>query len=350
MAIGFLGIPSAAAAKGQNSAPCLLLLQEMATPGSFLRPLPGITAPAAAALPAAAAAAQGRLPPAAAAAAGWEEPRRLGRVTRASERSLAAMRARGQQAQQAGHVNKCDCRGLKHPLALAVLHFAALRPVSSAAADACDNHLRPTTDSLLLPPPTPQPPTPPFSRFPAVALSWAVALLRDCDRQQQGVDLFGRDAFLLGRLLATLGAMCLGGRARAMNYGPGQESQACPEPGARWVPCPKAAKSSSRPQSRQSPLSDVPLSSHALPPAGTFMECCSGAPQSLPLAAAVVELVRAERVHAHPEPYVRRAALLAVAQVGSSPKGGSYCMLSCGARSTNGALWRCKQPTGALYF
>ncbi len=46
-------------------------------------------------------------------------------------------------------------------------------------------------------------------RFPSVALSWAAVLLRNCDRQQHGIDLFGRDAFLLGRLLITLGALCM---------------------------------------------------------------------------------------------------------------------------------------------
>ena len=42
-------------------------------------------------------------------------------------------------------------------------------------------------------------------RFPAVALQWFQALLGDCDAPRHGVDLFGRDALLLGRLLATLG-------------------------------------------------------------------------------------------------------------------------------------------------
>ena len=41
-----------------------------------------------------------------------------------------------------------------------------------------------------------------------MALGWAAALLREADRQHQGLDLFGRDAFLLGRLLVTLGALC----------------------------------------------------------------------------------------------------------------------------------------------
>lgn len=51
---------------------------------------------------------------------------------------------------------------------------------------------------------TPYPP-PVHNRFPAVALSWAAALLRECDRPHHGIDLFGRDYFLLGRMLVTLG-------------------------------------------------------------------------------------------------------------------------------------------------
>ena len=58
----------------------------------------------------------------------------------------------------------------------------------------------------------------------------------------------------------------------------------------------------------------LPLPPPARP--GTFMECCANAPQALPLAAAVLELVRSERVHGHAEPYVRRASLLAASQVG----------------------------------
>ena len=40
--------------------------------------------------------------------------------------------------------------------------------------------------------------------FVEVALPWAAALLRDCDHKRHGVDLFGRDPLLLGRLLITL--------------------------------------------------------------------------------------------------------------------------------------------------
>ena len=40
--------------------------------------------------------------------------------------------------------------------------------------------------------------------FPDVALQWAAALLRDADADRQGIDMFGRDAIVLGRLLVTL--------------------------------------------------------------------------------------------------------------------------------------------------
>ena len=40
--------------------------------------------------------------------------------------------------------------------------------------------------------------------FPGVALPWAAALLKDCDVERHGVDLFNRDPLLLGRLLITL--------------------------------------------------------------------------------------------------------------------------------------------------
>lgn len=40
--------------------------------------------------------------------------------------------------------------------------------------------------------------------FPEVALQWGAALLRDADADRQGIDMFGRDAIVLGRLLVTL--------------------------------------------------------------------------------------------------------------------------------------------------
>ncbi|GBF95877.1 hypothetical protein Rsub_08468 [Raphidocelis subcapitata] len=90
------------------------------------------------------------------------------------------------------------------------------------------------------------------NRFSPVALRWASALLRSCDEPRHGVDLFGRDSLLLGRLLTTL---------------------------------------------------------------GTFMECVDQAPAAAPLAAGVLELLRAPQVHAHPQVFVRRCALMAAAQV-----------------------------------
>jgi len=89
------------------------------------------------------------------------------------------------------------------------------------------------------------------NRFPEVALQWTSALLRECDVKRHGIDLFGRDHFLLGRLLCTL---------------------------------------------------------------GSFLEACRHAPQAVPLAAATIELVNGRGVHDSDEPYVRRAALLAASQ------------------------------------
>ncbi len=102
-------------------------------------------------------------------------------------------------------------------------------------------------------------PAPRANRFPPVALRWAAALLRHCDERRQGVDLFGRDAFLLGRLLATLAA---------------------------------------------------------------FLEEAGGSAEAGALGAAVLELVRGAGVHDSPEPFVRRAALAAAARVlGAVPPG-----------------------------
>ena len=41
-------------------------------------------------------------------------------------------------------------------------------------------------------------------RFVGVAARWAAALLDQADQERQGVDLFGRDALVLGHVLATL--------------------------------------------------------------------------------------------------------------------------------------------------
>ena len=56
-------------------------------------------------------------------------------------------------------------------------------------------------------------------RFAPVALQWAAALLRDSDRVRQGVDLFGRDALLLGRVLVTLVRPCLARACAALPRG-----------------------------------------------------------------------------------------------------------------------------------
>jgi telomere length regulation protein len=44
------------------------------------------------------------------------------------------------------------------------------------------------------------------NRFAPVAVRWASLLLQECDVRKHGVDLFGRDSLLLGRLLTVLGA------------------------------------------------------------------------------------------------------------------------------------------------
>jgi hypothetical protein len=81
---------------------------------------------------------------------------------------------------------------------------------------------------------------PPTSRrFGPIALRWATSLLKNCDRPSPGIDLFGaRDALLLGRLLSVL---------------------------------------------------------------GTFAASAADTPAALPLAAGVLELLRAPAVHGHPQ-------------------------------------------------
>lgn len=44
------------------------------------------------------------------------------------------------------------------------------------------------------------------NRFAPVAIRWTSMLLRDCDVNHHGIDLFGRDSLLLGRLLTVLGS------------------------------------------------------------------------------------------------------------------------------------------------
>lgn len=43
------------------------------------------------------------------------------------------------------------------------------------------------------------------NRFAPVAVRWASLLLKECDMRKHGIDLFGRDSLLLGRLLTVLG-------------------------------------------------------------------------------------------------------------------------------------------------
>ncbi len=138
---------------------------EIAKPGSALPQLPGLRPQPAPAQPLRGAPARAITDAEAAAAGLTPEQRRLltttadgskrvGRVTRIASRSLAALQ-RGAGA-PAGHVN----------------------------------------------------------RFPPIALKWAAALLRHCDEPQHGIDLLGRDSFLLGKLLVTLGEFaCTAGAA-----------------------------------------------------------------------------------------------------------------------------------------
>ncbi|KAL6757602.1 hypothetical protein V8C86DRAFT_3135239 [Haematococcus lacustris] len=84
--------------------------------------------------------------------------------------------------------------------------------------------------------------------FHALALRWAHGLVTRVDRVSHGVDLLGRDALLLCRLLAALGC---------------------------------------------------------------FAECASEGPAAGPLAAVLLELLAAPQVHGHPDVAVRRGVLLA---------------------------------------
>ncbi|CAL8463180.1 g2714 [Coccomyxa elongata] len=106
------------------------------------------------------------------------------------------------------------------------------------------------------------------NRFVEVAAEWSAALLSGADQERHGVDLFGRDALLLGRIITCQ---------------------------------------------------------------GTFVECAAPAAVTLRLAAALLELLAAREVHAHPEPTVRRSALIAVSQVmGAMPAAGLAGLLSGG--------------------
>lgn len=88
--------------------------------------------------------------------------------------------------------------------------------------------------------------------FPPVAIKWAAALLRDADIQMHGIDLLGRDHFLLGKLLLTL---------------------------------------------------------------GSFLEFSRHSLEAIPLSAAVLQIIKSPKVHDSDEPYVRRTVLMTSAQV-----------------------------------
>eukprot|EP00775_Hariotina_reticulata_P002036 gene2036-2358_t len=90
------------------------------------------------------------------------------------------------------------------------------------------------------------------NRFAPVAIRWASMLLQECDVRKHGIDLFGRDSLLLGRLLTVLGA---------------------------------------------------------------FVEAAAATPAVVPLAAGLLELLKAEQVSGHLEVYVRRCGLVAASQV-----------------------------------
>ena len=62
--------------------------------------------------------------------------------------------------------------------------------------------------------------------------------------------------------------------------------------------------------------------SSAHPCAGSFLEASAQSTEAATLAAATLELMRCGRVHNHPEPFVRRAALLAAGQVRAMGCGG----------------------------
>ena len=151
-------------------------------------------------------------------------------------------------------------------------------------------------------------------RFPAIALKWAAALLRHCDEPQHGVDLLGRDSFLLGKLLVTLGERAVCGRAcvgkRATGGGGSRPGRGRGQSGHQQGQC-TAALAALAP----TPAARPPPARLASRRAGAFLEAAAQSSEAATLAAATLELMRLPRVHAHPEPYVRRAALLAAGQV-----------------------------------
>lgn len=74
--------------------------------------------------------------------------------------------------------------------------------------------------------------------------------------------------------------------------------------------------------------------------AGAFLEASSQSSEAATLAAATLELMRCGRVHNHPEPFVRRAALLAAGQVlGAVPPARlATAMLSAAAGGNGGQV------------
>ena len=90
------------------------------------------------------------------------------------------------------------------------------------------------------------------NRFTSFALRWASSILRSIDVVSHGVDLLNRDSIVLGRALSTL---------------------------------------------------------------ASFAEYASHTSASLPLAVSILELIKIPQIHQHPDPFIRRAALLAAGQV-----------------------------------
>ncbi|CAL5229633.1 g12997 [Coccomyxa viridis] len=113
------------------------------------------------------------------------------------------------------------------------------------------------------------------NRFVGVAAQWTAALLDQVDQERQGVDLFGRDALVLGHVLSCL---------------------------------------------------------------GTFVECASPAQITLWLASVVLELVAAKEVHGHSQPSVRRSALIAASQVMRALPAAGLAGLLAGGQVSEGVL------------
>ena len=116
-----------------------------------------------------------------------------------------------------------------------------------------------------------------------VILQWSAKLLGQCDKPRHGVDMFGRDAYLLGCLLCTM---------------------------------------------------------------GNFLEACAGTLDALYLGTATIKLVLSDTVRRSPEIFVRRSSLAAAARAISSVPAASVCasvaadMLpeSGGRRASRGAV------------